>query len=161
MATFRIETSTDIQDRYVGLRDQLRELGRSDLKRRINRKIKLTGEPALAAVRAATLRIDVKSSAGGSGSTGLRRRVAAALKISTLPSGISIGVSGKKVDPRYGRSLSYLLNGQGTWRHPVFGTDTIVEQTGEDAFFGTLDAYRPRWRAAIEQAMDEAARELG
>ena len=161
MARFRVAVETDIATRYVALRNRIRDAGRADLKRKINRNIKRAGEPALTAVRAATLRIDVTSTGRGGQSRQLRRRVAAATKISTLPSGIRIGVRGRQIDPRYGRSLAFLLYGQGTWRHPVFGDqDVLVEQQGQDAFFETLRPFRREWQAAIEQAMEETVREL-
>lgn len=162
MATrLRIATGTNTNNRYIAFRNRIRELDRGDLKRKMNREIKKAGEPALAAVRAQTMRINVASTAGGGRrSTGLRRRTAAAMKISTLPQGIRIGVNGKKIDPRYGRSLAFLLNGQGVWKHPVFGTDTEVVQQGEDKFFSTLRPFRDRFRAAVESVLDDISREL-
>ena len=151
------------QDKYKRLAKALREAGRGDLQRKLTREIRRQGDPALTAVKAAWLGIDVTPPAGDAGkSTGLRQRVSNATRISILGTGIRIRVESKRVDPRY-PSLPYYLNGLGRkpWRHPVFGnTEVWKTQYGEEVFFKTLEGYEDKWRAGIEKAMEATAREI-
>lgn len=151
------------QDKYKRLAKALREAGRGDLQRKLTREIRRQGDPALTAVKAAWLGIDVTPPAGDAGkSTGLRQRVSDATRISILGNGIRIRVEGRRVDPRYGRSLAYYLNGLGKrWRHPLFGDrDQWYQQQGQEVFFKTLTEYENKWRAGIEKAMEATAREI-
>lgn len=145
------------QDEYKQLARRLREASRGDLQRKLTKQIRRAGDPGLRAVQSAFLGIEVQSSAGGGGgSTGLRARVSAATRISVLGSGIRIRVDPKRVDPAYGRALTFGLNGLGRWRHPVFGNRNIWEiQTGTEVFYATLTRFENRWRAGVEKAMDE------
>lgn len=151
------------QDKYKRLAKALREAGRGDLQRKLTREIRRQGDPALTAVKAAWLGIDVTPPAGDAGkSTGLRQRVSNATRISILGNGIRIRVESKRVDPRY-PSLPYYLNGLGRkpWRHPVFGnTEVWKTQYGKEVFFKTLEGYEDKWRAGIEKAMEATAREI-
>lgn len=155
---------------YRALSRQLRKLGRGDLQRKLTRAIRKEGGPALAAVKAAWLTVDVKSLApndrGGVArpdtATGLRRRVARATRIQVLQSGIRITVNGRRVDPKY-PSLVFYLNGfprQRNWRHKVFGHNVWVAQRGQEVFYPTLREFAPTWRAGVIRAMDEFATEL-
>lgn len=161
MAAALVWTKVHGQEQYRALAQRLREAGRGDLQRKLTKAIRREGDPALRAVQAAWMTVEVTSSRGGGSSSGLRARVAAATRISILGSGIRIRVEGKRVDPVYGRSLSYGLDGLGRWRHPVFGNREVWEQQrGQEVFYSTLRRYETRWRAGIEQAMEETARQI-
>ena len=143
--------------------------GRGDLVGPLRAAVRREGEPTVAAVRAAWMSIEVQSSRGGDArprrSTHLRARVAAATFVQITPTGIRIAVRASQVDPRYGRSLPWYLNASGRpWRHPVFGRranrqDWQVE-VGRPVFFGTIGAHAPAFRAGIERAMEQVAREF-
>ncbi|MGE4164069.1 MAG: hypothetical protein AB7G23_20270 [Vicinamibacterales bacterium] len=113
-------------------------------------------------MKAAWLTVDVTSDGDGGTSSGLRQRVSDATRISILGNGIRIRVEGKRVDPAYGRSLAYYLNGLGKrWRHPLFGDrDRWYQQKGQEVFFKTLTEYEQAWRDGIEKAMDDTARQI-
>lgn len=148
------------QDKYKRLAADLKRASRGDLQRKLTREIRRAGDPALRAVQGQFLGVDVTSEAAGGYSSGLRARVAAATRISILGSGIRIRVEPKRVDPRYGRTLSFGINGR-HWRHPVYGnTEVWTGQRGEEVFYSTLIRYENRWRAGIERAMDETARQI-
>lgn len=145
------------------LNEQLISGGRTDLGRDLVRAVRAEGEPTLRAVRAAWRSIEVTSSAGGTArpdrSTGLRRRVADATRLSATKTGVRIVVNGRAVDAVYGNSLAWYLNATGRpWRHPVFGRDVWAVQTGREVFFSTINARRPAFRAGIEAAMESTAR---
>lgn len=152
------------QDRYKRLAARLKkEANGRQLQRRLTREIRRAGDPALQAVKAAWMTVDVTSSqGGGTKSTGLRARVAAATRISILGSGIRIRVESNRVDPRYGRSLTKGLDGLGRWRHPVYGRWTAdgAQQYGQEVFYSTLSRYETQWRAGVERAMEETARAI-
>lgn len=156
------------QEQYKRLARALKEAGRGDLQRSMVKQIRRHGSPALQAAQRAFLGIDVQSSdGGGTKSTGLRARVAAATRISVLGSGISIRVEPRRVDNRYGRALSFGLDGLGRWRHPVYADPTKtredwtwVEQTGREVFYRSLKRYESVWRRGVEQAMQETARKI-
>ncbi len=141
--------------------------GRIDLQRDLTRAVRREGAPTVAAVRAAWLSVDVTSSRGGvtppDVSTRLRARVAAATRLEITRMGVRVVVSPGRVDPRYGRSLTWYLNASGRpWRHPVFGRrenpQDWQEQAGQEVFYRTINGRVPLFRAAIEAAMEETAR---
>lgn len=152
-------------EQYKRLARRLADAGRGDLQRRLTREIRREGADALSDVRRAWRTVDVRSSGGGvvppDRSTGLRRRVAAATRISVLGSGIRIRVEGKRVDPVYGQSLSRGLDGLGRWRYPVFGNRAVRgENFGQEVFYRTLRRHEPRWRRGVIRAMEATAREI-
>jgi hypothetical protein len=158
-------------DKYRRLSLRLKAAGRGDLQRKLNRAIRRQGGPALTAVRAAWLTVDVQSEKGGrvrpDRSTGLRRRTAAATRISVLQRGVSIQVKGSRIDPGYGRSLAWYLNGspgRRPWRHPVFGRrenpNDWQQQRGQEVFFSTLRRHERDFRAAVDRAMETTAKEI-
>jgi hypothetical protein len=154
-------------DRSRALSRRMKKASRGDLQRKLTKAIRTEGGPALAAVRAAWLTVDVSSSRGGIArpdtATGLRARVARATGISVQQRGIKISVSGRRVDPKY-PSLPFYLNGMPRskpWRHPVFGNREVwVAQKGQEVFAPTLKSFSPQWRKGCEDAMDEFVREI-
>lgn len=151
------------------LSSELKTRGRLDLKRDLTAAVRREGEPALARVQAAWRSVQVTgSSRGGTArpdvSRGLRARVAAATRVQVTQAGVRITVAGNRVDPRYGNSLAWYLNGSGRrpWRHPVFGRrdnpGDWQQQQGQEVFFKTLREHGPRFRQSIERAMEETAR---
>lgn len=116
--------------------------------------------PALAAVKAAWLTVEVDSSRGGGSSSGLRGRAAAATSASPTSLGVRFEVDPGGIDPAYGRSLSWGLNGMGRWRHPVFGSSRWTQQTGEEVFFSTLRGFEPAYVRRMERVLDEVSRTI-
>lgn len=161
MGSLTVWTKIDGQEKYKALARRLKDAGRGDLQRKLTRAVRKEGAPALAAVRAKWAGVDVTSTRGGGSSSGLRARVAAATRMQVLGTAIRIKVDSKKVDPRYGRQLTFGLDGLGRWRHPVFGNRKVwTEQKGQEVFYSTLTGYAPRWRAGIARAMEDVARQI-
>ncbi|HEX6668259.1 MAG TPA: hypothetical protein VF061_01800 [Gemmatimonadales bacterium] len=155
---------------------RLRKAGRGDLQRELTKAVRKEGAPALAAVKAAWLGVQVESldpDRGGTArpdtSTGLRRRVARATRMRVRQNGITIVVEGRRVDPEYPTLATY-LNGfprRRPWRHPVFGTGkrgswqgAWAAQRGQEVFWPTLNEFRPQWRRGIEGATNRFVAEL-
>lgn len=167
MPSAAVWIKADGAQKYRAVARRLREAGRRDLQRKLTRAIRREGGPALQAVRAAWLTVDVSSTRGGTArpdrDTGLRQRVARATRIQVLQSGIRITVAGRRVDPNY-PSLVFYLNGfpRGrSWRHPVFGDrNNWQTQRGQEVFHPTLRRFEPAWRAGIIRAMEEIVAEI-
>ena len=158
---------TDGAQKYREAARRLRKAGRGDLQRRMTKEIRTAGQPALAALRAAWMTVEVESSKGGNArpdkATGLRRRAARASRIQAQQRGIRIYTSGAKVDPKYPSLVTY-LNGfprRRPWRHPVFGNrNNWVAQRGQEVFYPTLKAFAPEWRRGVMKAIEETLREI-
>ena len=131
------------------------------------------------AVRAAALAIDSK---GGSVSDfrkrkgvgrGLRQGIAAATEIKIEPArpkgfSVRIRVSGTKFKAATGKPVTlprYMegLSKRGEWRHPVFvkradlpGKREWARQDAQPYLIRTVIEFRPKVRAAVYRAMDEA-----
>jgi hypothetical protein len=166
METAAIEMKVTGASRYRAISRKLKKAAADkDLQRRLTKSVREEGRPALAAVKAAWLTVEVTSlppnDRGGHGrpdlSTGLRSRVSRATGISATQRGIKIAVSGKRVDARY-PSLPFYLNGMPRakpWRHPVFGhRKTWTAQKGQEVFAPTLLKHSKAWRDGCEDAMD-------
>jgi hypothetical protein len=128
--------------------------------------VRRQARPVVDAVKAAWMRVDVTSTRGGLARpvrhTGLRARVAAATGLTFTPDGVNITVSDHGVDPLYGRSLTWYLNGSGRpWRHPIFGrrarSQDWTVQHGQEVFFSTVERHAPEFRAAVERGMEQVA----
>lgn len=155
MTTITMRTRGDRE--FVALARRF-EQAAGGLSYRLTGALQEEGQQALAAVRAAWLGVDVQSSRGGGGSTGLRARVAAATVAKPYPGGVTIEVESGRVGD-YGRTLAYGLDGLGRWRHPVFGNELVwAQQYGTEVFYSTL---RGRgWEARLERVVDDVAREI-
>lgn len=150
----------------------LKDAGRGDLQRQMTREIRRAGTPAMQAAQRRFRTVDVRmvdppGPGSGAKSTRLRERVANATRISVLGRGISIRVEPKRVDNRYGRALTYGIDGLGRWRHPVHANPNLdksewtwVEQTGQEVFYVTLKRYHNRWQKAVVDAMEQTKRQI-
>lgn len=93
---------------------------------------------------------------------GLRSNIAAGVAVKVMTgnrSGVAIVASSKAL-PAGDKSMLYAWQSKKGWRHPVFGTDKWVAQQGRPYFVGPILARQPRIRAAVEEAMQEAAQSL-
>lgn len=164
MPRIQIDTKVAGAERFAELSRRLEQAGRGDLQRKLADAVQREGRPALEEVRRAWLGVRVRSvpSRGGGKHSGLRARTAAATQAETLSTGVRVRVDAAAVDPAYGNTLTRGLDGQGRWRHPVFGNRKAwVAQFGQEVFYKTLQGHEARWRLGIERAMDEIAQEIG
>jgi len=106
--------------------EQLRELARDlkktgdrELEKQLRSTIRKAMDPMKRAVQANARAIPAK----GPRHTGLRRAIARAATVKVAPSGtaaVTLEISRSKMPAGKG-SLPALMEGRGTWRHPVFG----------------------------------------
>ena len=125
----------------------------------LRRNIRVAGEKAADASRR-----EVDS--GGASKTGLRLAIAAGIKVKVM-TGVRAGVTIVASSAQMPAGKSSLVRaweiGSGSakgWRHPVFGQDVWVTQTGHPYFAKTIYDQRDSVRAAVEAAMVEAADSL-
>ena len=157
MPRVRIQSSADWHE-FRRLSAALRDAARTDLRKELRQEIRRAGDPALSAVRAAALGVDMSGGPAGK-STGLLARISAATKLQVLASGIRFQVQAKQVDPKYGDTL--VLGSEGKrWRHPTFGHKPWVAQVGQPWFYKTLRAEAPAFRKAAIKAMHNVMRKI-
>lgn len=162
MASIRVSVAGLQQ--YKDLQRRLRAAADGkELQKEFKSEIGQAAIPAMADVRASVRAVDVQSTAGGGGSTGLRARIAAAVAVKVIPSGVRIWVNGRKVDPKYGRSLTRLMNDTNgrPWIHPLFGNNESQHvQKGRDYFATAIRPHAPQFREAVLEAMAKIAKKI-
>lgn len=159
MASIKVSVA-GVQE-YKALQKRLRAAADGkELQKEFKLEIGLAAIPAMADVRASVRAVDVQSSSGGGGSTGLRARIASAVAVKAIASGVRIWVNGRKVDPKYGRSLARLMNDTNgrAWIHPLFGNNEAQHtQKGRDYFATAIRPHAPQFREAVLEAMAKIA----
>jgi hypothetical protein len=169
MPTGTIRITTGVRG-MKDLRDVVRELivTPPKLQPAFNARIRAEASVAVRMVKLAWLTLQVtQSSRGGHGypdtSTGLRRRTAEATSMEHLPFGAKIEVDGPRIDPKYGRALSWYLDNLGRqWQHPVFDREDVPweSQKGKEVFFKNCWAHEPAWKQGIVSAMENCVAEI-
>ena len=123
----------------------------------LRRNIRIAGEQAADASRTTV-------DSGGGSKTGLRMGIAAGIKVKVMTgnrAGVTIVASSASM-PAGKESLVRAWEGAKGWRHPVFGRwlEGQKNQHGHPYFAKTIFGHRDNVRAAVENAMEEAARSL-
>lgn len=123
----------------------------------LRRNIRVAGEKAADASRR-----EVDN--GGGSKTGLRMGIAAGIKVKVMTgnrAGVTIVASSAQM-PAGKESLVRAWEGAKGWRHPVFGrwVEGQPAQHGHPYFARPIFDQRDSVRAAVEAAMEEAARSL-
>lgn len=117
-----------------------------------------SGSKARFAHAAGGRELSEKSAATLRGGAGLRETVAKAIQTKVTNSGprqgIRIRVDGTKLPPNQ-RRLPKFLDGQGRWRHPTFGRDPWVLQTGRPWWTPTLRAGQAAVKAEIAKILND------
>lgn len=133
---------------------RLRQAGRTDLRLELTRAVRAAARPVADAAKRDVLALPSR----GRG-TGLRRRVARAVRLSVRSSGRDVGAKvfvkgGDHLGPRTTTATMARHMDEGTWRHPVWGNDWWVTQSVPPGWFTrpTRDA-APKARAEIGEAL--------
>lgn len=163
-------------DELDRLARQLHAASGGELQRKLKRELETASRPIKQKLAQAVLKVEVTSSRGGHAkpnrSTGLRRRMAAAIEVRPTADGVRFVVNAQKVDPTYGAALSRYSDGEvrryRRWRHPVFADRanqtrdewTWVTQTGSPWFFNAFRNSRTVIEVALKRAVDAAARDI-
>lgn len=94
---------------------------------------------------------------------GLRAAIARGVKVRVKYSGYTTGVRvyiDKSTLPESQQKLPRLLNNPAGWRHPVFGGDVWVRQTGQEYWAVTIRRHQDRIRRAVAEAVGETLRSI-
>lgn len=177
----RIETAgggwADIQQRLKAAED-----GKA-IRLAMNRRIRDLAKPVEAELKQAVLAVDVgvtqrsardsartaarrQLATGGKakrGGSGLRATVSRAVQTKITNNGprqgVRLRVDGTKL-PDGQKKLPKYLDGQGRWRHPVFGKDVYVQQTGSQWWSPVIRSHVARLRGGVAGILEDIAKEL-
>ena len=130
------------------------------LKAALRKRMKTAADQAAADVRAEVLKAPRSHGAGRS--RGLRKGIAAGVKVTLSTSsskvGVAIQATGSKLPPDM-RRLVRAYN-KPKFRHRVFGTGRWVEQAGRPYFTQPIEARTADVQAAVLAAMEDAVDSL-
>ncbi|MBW0088231.1 hypothetical protein I4I73_03250 [Pseudonocardia sp. KRD-184] len=157
------------------LADRLRAAADGGLRRELGQGIQMAAPPVLSQVRARVARANFPAQipkGGARQTTGFRARLAAATKTQALatPAGVRFTVDGAVVlpaNPSQGHRVALYSDGshRRRWRHRAFGHDpsnprSWFNQMPDPWFDQAINDGEPRFRAAVEAAMDRTARQI-
>lgn len=139
------------------LQRRLRAAGAGGLQRELARQLQQAGRPVLLELRAAALALPAT---GSGGSTGLRRKIAAATRSAPRIGGVRFYVATGMLGGQ--AVLPQKIHDAAGWWHPVFGRRPYVHQDtpAEPWFTTTVMANEDRLRAACEAAMEKIAAQI-
>ncbi|MGW3992352.1 hypothetical protein ACWEF6_02580 [Amycolatopsis sp. NPDC004772] len=181
----RIATNVQQVQQFRDLSKRLKEKGRGELRKQLNKAIKDAGRPIVEDVRNAAQGLHTTSSHGGGARQrqrfaasrarseraaanalrrhgGLRRRVAAATTLEATRRGVRFVVRSAQLPPDQ-RSLPRHMNSEKGWRHPVFGdTDNWVAQKATPAgfFSRTISQKSHEFRRFIGAQMEQIKKQI-
>lgn len=130
------------------------------LKAALRKRMKAAADLAAADVRS---EVTKAPRSHGRGSRGLRKGIAAGIKVTISASptkvGVAIQATSSKMPLTDMKPLVRAYN-KPTFRHPVFGTGTWVQQPGRPYFKKPIEARQGDVQAAVEAAMRDAIESL-
>lgn len=140
----------------AALARRLKEQGQSGklMRRDLLREIRKEARPAADDAKASIQRWSTPPE-----DRGLRQKIAAGIRVRTRLTGKRVGVriTVSKVD---GTNLPRRIN-KGYWRHPVFGTDRWVVQSGKPGWFDSaIQAHARQVRRGVQRAMKRTAERI-
>lgn len=139
---------------------ELRAQDNKEITRQFRRELRAAAAPFVPAVRASIDAIPVK---GTSGSTGLRKRLKKAVKLTVRTVGrnaqVSIGVPGSRM-PSHEGSLPAMMEGTKRFRHPVFGHDVWVSQDSHAYFYRVVRPMGATAKVAVNRVVDQITRKI-
>lgn len=134
----------------------LKAAGDNSIRRDLQKDIRAAMKPMKAAVQANARAIPAK----GPRHTGLRDDIAKATRIrvpmSASSAAVILEVAGSRM-PAGKQKLPSYMEGNGRWRHPVFGNEhTWVGQTAHPYFWKGVEPHLQDVRKAVVQAVEDA-----
>jgi len=156
MSNAGIDFSIESPD-LPGLLRKLKEIN-PKLATSLRRELRSSGDVIIQAQRA-------ELAEGGPSATGTRDEIASGLKTRVVAGKTRQGIDIKTTGPkRDGYNLARIFQSK-TIRHPLFGSDTWVEQPGRPYFFEPAtselrDLMRDRIQQVIAEAIEQANRTL-
>ncbi len=129
-----------------------------NLQREMARQLQQAGRPVLVELKAAALAIPAT---GSGGSTGLRRKIAAATRSAPRATGVRFYVATGMLGGQ--AALPGLIHEANGWWHPVYGNLPYVHQDRPAIpwFTATIEANEDRLREAVEETLRRVIAMLG
>lgn len=154
-ATVRFGTGGQGEARRLARR--FREAGAGGLQKELERQLLRSARPVLLELRQAALALPSK----GVGSTGLRKKIAAATRSAPRVGGVRFYVATAQLGGQ--AMLPEKIHAAAGWWHPVFGRPPFVHQDSPAVpwFTTTIEANEGRLRQAVEDAVRRIAAQLG
>lgn len=161
-------------EKFLTLARHLKGPAAANLRKDLNRQLRVAVQPAIADVKSTVRSLPVRS-VGGGGTAQRRAHRAGRGRSHGLRSTIAAGV---RMEARYGgapslrivvrpnlpggqRTLPRHLNKPGGWRHPVWGhRDRWVKQVGGPYFDRVIFAHRQQMTADVVKALEQTARTI-
>lgn len=137
------------------LQRRLRAAAAGGLQRELQRQLRAAGRPVVAALRAEILAMPVK----GTGSTGLRAKIASATRSAPRIGGVRFYVATGQLGDQW--MLPEKIEAGPGWFHPVFGRPPYVHQNSWPWFNRTVLAHEGDLRDACEEALQRVAAMIG
>lgn len=131
------------------------------LKAALRKRMKAAGDVAAAGVKAEVTQ-SPRSKGRRARHRGLRSGIAAGVKVTLSSSASKVGVEIKATGSKLPADMRRLVRAYNrpSWRHPVFGTGTWVQQAGRPYFTKPIEDSQPQVQAAVVAAMQEAIESL-
>ena len=156
MGTLKLQVMGAERMRVVARR--IKEVGRTDLRDRLQREIRDVADDCVQDVKRAVLSIPAKGAPKRRGAAGVRRRTAGAVGLEVRTTGPEIGVAIVCRTARLGdkHAMPGLLNRAKGWRHPVYGNRNVwVHQMGRPWFDATIRQHEDDLRRHLIRVLDE------
>lgn len=130
---------------------------------KLRRRLEAVGRKGAAAVRASVRATESKGQSGRRGRASLRGKVARATESkvrNTTRPGVIVWVNPASM-PAGEQSLPGLLDGQGRWRHPVFGNTSVWRGQRPHPYFNrAVDPIAGQLADAGDKVLDDIANEI-
>lgn len=148
-------------EKLAELAKRCRQAGRRDLKLEMTRAVRAEAAPVLAKLKTAIRSVDmgIGSKSSGSGHTGIRERIARAVRLK-LTTGRRAGLRFETI-PVPGEENMPRHVDKGRWRHRVYGHNVWVNQQAEPGWWtGTVRAAVPGLRIRVLSIFERIAAKL-
>lgn len=151
-------TGRDLQE----ISRELRAMNDKEVTKRFRREMRAVAAPFVPAVRASIAGIPVK---GAAGSTGLRRRLQKAARISVKTVGknamVAVLVDPARMPDGQKALPAYMEGTKPRWRHPVFGNEDVVRpQDAHPYFFRVVRPMGAAGKVAINRVVNSITKDI-
>lgn len=141
---------------------QLRQVGDGrEIRKRFSRELRSAAKPMVPIVRQSIRSIPTR----GTDSSGLRERMARAVRLTVRTSGrqagVAIRVDGRKMPPGEGALPAYMEGTKRRWRHPVYGNRQVwAEQDSNPYFYRAVRPAGTRSRRNVNKVIDSISKDI-
>lgn len=139
---------------------ELRRMNDKEIKKRFRQELRAAAAPLVPAVRASISAIPAK----GPASTGLRRRLSRAVKLSVKTAGkqaaVTLVVAAERMPSGQKALPAYMEGTKPRWRHPVYGHDRWVTQPAHPYFYKVVLPLGASSRVAVNKVISGITKDI-